>query len=108
MGAKRLAQMSFDRWNDVLNHIPHQNDESSCGVFVLHITDYLSCGRIPAFSQENIEILRKRTALFLDRNQVAEHVSNKTRTDDEYVVLSSRKDNIEQQQGHRKICLSGP
>ena len=107
-GAKRVAEMKFDTWNDVLNpeYIPQQSDESSCGVFVLYIADYLSCGRVPSFSQDNIGILRKRTALFLDQNRVADHVANRTSEEHDVAEHPSRQGIIEQQNDNQKLLLS--
>ena len=39
----------------------------------MDFADYLACGRFPCFSQQNIAVLRRRTALFIARNRIAEH-----------------------------------
>lgn len=69
--------MDIDNWKDVINppYIPKQGDQGSCGVFLLFNADYLELGQKPPFSQNDIGTLRKRTALFLERNRLADHPS---------------------------------
>jgi len=68
-------EMDIEEWEDVYNpgYLPTQKDQGSCGAFVLYTADYLELGKEPDFTQSDMNVLRKRTALFLKRNRLADH-----------------------------------
>lgn len=74
-GDKIGNEMCIPSWKKVENpkFVPEQLDDGSCGVFVMYIADHLELCRNIEFTQEDIPILRKRTAFFLSRNRLADH-----------------------------------
>ena len=72
------TESDMESWSIVVNppHSPQQIDYSSCGIFMLYTADYLELAKKFDFSQEQISILRKRTALFLDRNKLADSLDH--------------------------------
>jgi len=61
-------------WNIVINptYAPRQTDNASCGIFMMYTADYLELGKKVDFSQDEIPILRRRTALFLSSGRLAD------------------------------------
>ena len=74
-GPEEANAMDIMSWAFVENpdNMPKQLDGSSCGVFVLYNADYLELGQEFGFQQKDIEVLRKRTAIFLKKNRLADH-----------------------------------
>lgn len=65
-GTAMVEKLGIDSWKSVINPFtPRQTDGSSCGIFMLYTAYLLELGRIPTFSQADVNTLRKRTALFL-------------------------------------------
>lgn len=74
-GEDALQSMNTASWTKVINpkYAPKQQDNASCGIFVIYTADYLELRRKIDFMQKHISILRKRTAFFLSRNRLADH-----------------------------------
>ena len=74
-GAEAVREMGISEWDFVENpeNMPHQTDGGSCGVFVLYNADYLELGQDIGFKQQHVRVLRKRTAIFLKKNRLADH-----------------------------------
>lgn len=65
----RLKFEDVDAWKRVTNPawMPRQTDEVSCGLFMLYNAYFLELGKEPGFSENDVDVLRGRTALFFDR-----------------------------------------
>lgn len=73
-GAAVVDKFDVDSWKSVNNPFRlRQTDGSSCGIFMLYTAYFLELGKAPAFSQEDIRIIRKRTALFLKRGALPDN-----------------------------------
>ena len=74
-GEECAKKMNIDSWKLISNPavIPKQRDGSSCGLFVLYMCDYMELGKQIAFTQSDVQVLRKRTVLYLCRNRLEEH-----------------------------------
>ena len=69
---ERTEKFDISSLNCILNpaFAPRQIDNASCGIFMMYTADYLELGKKPDFSRDHASILRKRTALFLNRGQL--------------------------------------
>ncbi|CDF34876.1 unnamed protein product [Chondrus crispus] len=70
----RLEFEDVNAWKRVTNPawMPRQTDEVSCGLFMLYNAYFLELGKEPSFSENDMDVLRGRTALFFDRGALPE------------------------------------
>ncbi len=64
----------LSQWTKIIkpSYVPKQKDDSSSGISMSYLADYLELGRRIDFTQKDIEILRMRTLFFLKRNRLAQ------------------------------------
>jgi len=73
-----VQKLDIASWDSIINptYAPIQMDNASCGIFMMYTADYLELGKRVDFSQDEIPILRKRVALFLNRGSLADSDTN--------------------------------
>lgn len=73
-GANVMESMEIGSWETVENPVdmPRQKDADSCGMFCLALAESLEAGRNPDYTQDDMELLRKRAALALHTGALPE------------------------------------